>query len=118
MLEVLKSVGGVPISLRPNEHLDFGKYYMGKGATWKFFLKNNSEHHIAYITDIHLEESYAVFKGPDTIDPMDTVQVSIKIKPRSAKDVDTYIKEELPQDNFHLKGDIGWGNYHSRFENE
>jgi len=117
-LQVLKSIGGIPVPLEINENLDFGNYIVGKRTKLDFFIKNPNENVTAYISNFDTEEPNSVFHGPDTIEPRQMAKCTIEIIPTpEIKDVD-FDTTELPPDNFHLKGSIIWSNYHSRFENE
>jgi len=112
-LEILEDIEGKAVPFQvDSETINIGEYDISQGITHTFWLRNSNSDLICGISDLRTVNDNSKFISPvDEIQPLQQVQVSIKIPPVEI-DEDVAISDViLPSGNDRLKGGLVWKKY-------
>ena len=112
-LEILEDIEGKAVPFQvDSETINIGEYDISQGITHTFWLRNSNDDQICDISDLKTVNDNSKFNSPVLeIQPLQQVQVSIKIPPVEI-DEDVSVSDiELPAGNDRLKGELTWKKY-------
>ena len=109
-LEIKEDVDGHAVRFQvDSETINMGEYDISQGIIHTFWLSNPNDDLICDISDLRTINPNSRFNTPvSEIQPLQQIQVSIKIPPVEI-DEDVAISDiEMPSGNDRLKGELTW----------
>jgi len=92
-----------------SESINIGEYDISRGVEHKFWLRNPNSDLIVDISDLSTVNPNSRFNTPVLeIQPLQEVQVSIKIPPITISEDVAVSEIEMPPGNDRLKGELTW----------